>query len=130
MYGLGTAGVVIPTALPSLPFLFTVHESEMPQAYIDFRLLKETISMYQVLALIGWTASQITRTGRRGPCPLHGSRSPASRSLAVTTDGYFCHGCKANGDVLSFWSKLKGLSPLEAAHDLADEFGIRRAFEQ
>jgi len=52
-------------------------------AGIDFALLRRQISLTQVLGLIGFTPT--TRCGPqwRGPCPVHGSKSPRSRSLAA-----------------------------------------------
>jgi hypothetical protein len=50
---------------------------------IDFRALREQISMAEVLALIGFEPQTAFWSGRRGPCPIHRSRTPRSRSFAV-----------------------------------------------
>ena len=50
---------------------------------IDFTQLREQVTLAEVLALVGFRA--VTRHGPqwRGPCPVHGSSSPRSRSLAA-----------------------------------------------
>jgi hypothetical protein len=50
-------------------------------AGIDFRRLREEVSMRDILDLIGFTPT-ITRGNQlRGPCPLHGSKSTKSTSF-------------------------------------------------
>ena len=52
-------------------------------AGIDFALLRQQLTLQQVLDLVGFTAT--TRLGGqlRGPCPVHGSKSRKSRSFAA-----------------------------------------------
>ena len=56
-----------------------------------------------------------------GRCPFHGDRSP---SFSVNPDFYYCFGCKETGDVISFLTKLHGLSFEEACEDLAEKAKI------
>ena len=53
-----------------------------------------------------------------GRCPFHGDRSP---SFSVNSEFYYCFGCKETGDVISFMTKLHGLSFEEACEDLAEK---------
>jgi hypothetical protein len=50
---------------------------------VDFRLLRERIAVREVLELLQF--EPIVRRGDqwRGPCPVHGSRNPRSRSFSL-----------------------------------------------
>jgi hypothetical protein len=50
---------------------------------IDFRAVREQISMTEVLALIGFEPQTTSGSALRGPCPIHRSQTPRSRSFAV-----------------------------------------------
>ncbi len=67
---------------------------------IDFVLLRRQVPLAQVLELIGFRA--LTRVGAqlRGPCPVHGSKSPRSRSFAahLTKQCWHCFRCGASGN--------------------------------
>jgi DNA primase len=58
-----------------------------------------------------------------GLCPFHSERSP---SFTVNEDKrlYYCHGCKAGGDLVHFVMEMHGLSFFEAVTDLADRAQI------
>ena len=58
----------------------------------------------------------------KGLCPFHDEKSP---SFNVTpARGYFyCFGCQASGDVISFLTQLEHLSFTEAVERLADRVG-------
>ena len=53
-------------------------------------------------------------------CPFHDERSP---SLKLSR-GFYCFGCSAQGDVITFVSRLFEISPGEAAQKLSVDFGI------
>lgn len=53
-------------------------------------------------------------------CPFHGERSP---SLKLSR-GFCCFGCGAQGDVITFVSRLFEIPPGEAAQKLSADFGI------
>ncbi len=48
---------------------------------IDFQLLRERIAMRDVLRLLQFEATVRRGEQWRGPCPVHGSRNPRSRSV-------------------------------------------------
>ena len=50
-------------------------------------------------------------------CPFHDDRHP---SMKLYDDHYYCFGCQENGDVITFTSKLFGITPLEAAQKSAN----------
>jgi DNA primase len=78
--------------------------------------LKQSISLVDVAS----ENIELKKTGNRymGRCPFHGDRSP---SFSVNKDFYYCFGCKETGDVISFVTKLHGLSFEEACEDLAEK---------
>lgn len=53
-------------------------------------------------------------------CPFHDEHSP---SLKLSR-GFHCFGCGAQGDVITFVSRLFGIPPGEAAQKLSADFGI------
>lgn len=53
-------------------------------------------------------------------CPFHGERSP---SLKLSR-GFYCFACGAQGDVITFVSRLFEIPPGEAAQKLSADFGI------
>jgi DNA primase len=91
---------------------------------VDFTVVKKLVSIYNVLDLIGW--KPLTKIGDqwRGACPVHRSQSSRSRSFAVCKTGFFCHGCKANGDQIALYAMFKGLTFPSAAVELCREHGF------
>lgn len=68
---------------------------------------------------------KLHRNGTRwvAPCPFHQETKP---SFSVNEeDGFFyCFGCQASGDMLTFYSQINGLSFREALEQLAEEAGV------
>lgn len=62
---------------------------------------------------------------RRGlaMCPFHAEDTPSCRFYPGDR-GFYCFGCGAGGDVLTFAEKLLGLSPIEAARRLNADFHL------
>ena len=63
------------------------------------------------------------KVGRNGmcKCPFHNDKNPSMK----VDKRFHCFGCQADGDVISFTSRLFHIPPREAALKLADEFGIQ-----
>jgi DNA primase len=95
-------------------------------AGIDFRELRRRIRMSQVLELLGFQPSQRRGEQVRGPCPLHGSHSPRSRSFAAHLGKgvYRCFVCGACGNSLELWvaASRQGLYP--AALELCERLHL------
>jgi DNA primase len=87
---------------------------------IDFTLLRQQVSLTQVLDLVGFTPT--TRRGAqwRGPCPVHKSASPRSRSFAaqVAKNCWHCFGCGASGNALDLYLAVTKLPVYEGALEL------------
>jgi len=77
-----------------------------------------------IVALIGEHAA-LKRQGRRwvGLCPFHGEKTP---SFSVNADEgfYYCFGCQAKGDAISFVRAIEHLDFVDAVRQLADKAGI------
>ena len=67
----------------------------------------------------------LKRRGRNmvGLCPFHGEKTP-SFNIYTETDSYYCFGCGASGDVISFIMKIENLDYLEAVRYLAQRAGM------
>jgi DNA primase len=83
---------------------------------IDYRQARAGVTLAEVLALVDFVPSQRRGEQLRGPCPVHGSQTANSRSLAahVGKNVWHCFGCGAGGNVLDLWQALTQL-PLHAA---------------
>ena len=53
-------------------------------------------------------------------CPFHDDRRPSMK----VDETFYCFGCGATGDVITFTSRLFGITPASAARKLAMDFGI------
>jgi DNA primase len=87
---------------------------------IDFTLLRRQISLTQVLDLVGFTPTTRCGPQLRGPCPVHGSKSPRSRSFAahVAKNCWHCFRCGARGNALDLYLAVTKLPVYEGALEL------------
>ena len=53
-------------------------------------------------------------------CPFHDDHNPSMK----VDETFYCFGCGATGDVITFTSRLFGIAPASAARKLAMDFGI------
>ena len=53
-------------------------------------------------------------------CPFHDDHRPSMK----VDETFYCFGCGTTGDVITFTSRLFGISPASAARKLAMDFGI------
>jgi DNA primase len=87
---------------------------------IDFRAVRERTSMTAVLALIGFKPRTASGPALRGPCPIHRSQAPTSRSFAVHLGRkvYCCFRCGSAGNHLDLYAAVTQQGIYEAALDL------------
>ncbi|MBQ8684518.1 MAG: DNA primase [Clostridia bacterium] len=66
------------------------------------------------------------RRGRNlvGLCPFHGEKT-ASFNLYPETSSFYCFGCGAGGDVITFIKRIENLDYMDAIRFLADRAGMR-----
>ena len=83
---------------------------------IDFAQLRRQVRLGQVLELVHFEPVSRWCAQVRGPCPVHGSGSPASRvfSAHLGKDLWHCFRCGQGGNALGLWAALRRL-PLHAA---------------
>ncbi len=77
-----------------------------------------------IVALIGEHAA-LKRVGRRwsGLCPFHTEKSP-SFSVNAEEGFYYCFGCQASGDAITFVREMEHLDFVDAVRLLADRAGV------
>ena len=69
---------------------------------------------------------KLSRTGAgqfKGLCPFHKEKTP-SFTVNDVKGFYYCFGCHAHGDVITFEQQTNNLSFAEAVEKLANEAGI------
>jgi len=67
----------------------------------------------------------LKRRGRNpvGLCPFHNEKT-ASFTVYPETDSFFCFGCQAGGDVISFMMRIENLDYIDAVKFLAQRAGM------
>ncbi|MFZ4516327.1 MAG: DNA primase [Acidimicrobiia bacterium] len=96
-------------------------------------ILDEDVARVRETADIVALASEhlaLKRVGRRyiGLCPFHGEKSP-SFSVNPELGLYYCFGCGARGDAISFVRELEHLDFVEAVERLANRSGITLRYD-
>jgi DNA primase len=104
---------------------------------IDFREARAGVSLAEVLELLRFEASARHGGQLRGPCPVHGSRTPGSRSFAaqLRKNAWHCFKCGAGGNALDLWVAVTQQALHAAVIDLFMRLGrevpwLRRPREQ
>jgi len=87
---------------------------------VDFRAIRDMVSMSDVLELLGYSSFAIIGDAVRGPCPVHRSKSTTSRSFAVNLKRkvYHCFSCGAAGNHLDLFATCTQKSVYDAALEL------------
>ena len=84
-----------------------------------YETIKAAISVKQAAEHYGL---KVNRNGM-ACCPFHNDRHP---SLKLNEDYFFCFGFGAKGDVIDLVARLFGLTNLQAAQQLASDFGLNQ----
>ncbi len=92
------------------------------------RLSEDFISELKYRSDISDIASsymQLKRRGRNlvGLCPFHGEKTP-SFNIYTENGSFYCFGCGAGGDVITFIMKIENLDYMEAVKFLAQRAGM------
>jgi DNA primase len=87
---------------------------------VDFNTLRKEVAMRDVLDRLGFQPTSRSGSQPRGPCPIHRSASPRSRSFSVNlaSGRYYCHKCRSHGNTLELWAAVHNLALYDAALDL------------
>lgn len=91
---------------------------------LDSRFLAELKGRNNIVDAIA-PYVQLKRNGTRhtGLCPFHGEKTP-SFTVFEETASYYCFGCGAGGDVITFVMKYQNLDYMEAIRYLAERAGM------
>lgn len=86
--------------------------------------LQELIARNDIESVVS-SYVNMKRRGRNlvGLCPFHGEKTP-SFTLYPETASFYCFGCGAAGDVITFIRRIENLSYLDAVKFLADRSGM------
>jgi DNA primase len=99
----------------------------MPKSkFVDFKAVKATITMEQVLEHYG-LLHQFKRSGDRlsGPCPIHKGSNPTQFSVSISKNAWNCFSeCKHGGNTLDFISRMENVSILAAANKAIEWFHL------
>ena len=88
-----TNATEVPVPLLSVPKREQAGSKEMTMPGVDFNVLRNEITMEQVLKQLDFQPTTRSANQLHGPCPVHGSTSKSSRTFSVnlTTGRYYCH---------------------------------------
>ncbi len=86
--------------------------------------LQELVAKNDIESVVSAYVS-LKRRGRNlvGLCPFHGEKTP-SFNLYPETNSFYCFGCGAGGDVVTFIRRIENLSYIDAVKLLADRAGL------
>ena len=92
---------------------------------VDFREARARVQIAEVLDLMSYQPRRIVGQQGRGPCPLHRSRSSASRVFAVHEHKNLFHGFVggAGGNALDLWAAWTRQDLYAAVVDLFGRLG-------
>ena len=99
----------------------------MTSRWVNYRELKEAVSLEQVLDHYGLLAN-MTRRGDNleGACPIHGGHSPRQFRVSLSKNAYHCFSCEAGGNILDFVAAMEDVETRPAALLLVDWFKLQR----
>lgn len=93
---------------------------------VNFESIRAQITMQAVLQHLGFEATVQRGDQWRGPCPVHGSKNPRSRSFSVNvlSGRYHCFVCGSQGNALELWSAVRRVKLHTAAVELCQRLGV------
>jgi putative transposase len=99
--------------------------SQRRRPRIDFAAIKQSITLAEVLALLRFTPSRTQGAQQRGPCPIHGSQNPKSRTFSanLADNTFHCFKCGAHGNALDLWASTSRQDIYAAAVDVCRQLG-------
>ena len=109
----------------------------MENGWVDFKVIKQTVSMEMALAMFGIQIRRVSPDYLRGRCPLPTHQSQWSSQSFIVNTGKNAWVCQSNsciaaragrvgGNMLDFVACMEACSIREAARKVQDWFAIRR----
>ncbi len=91
---------------------------------IDSRIIEEIKSRNDIVDVISsYVGLKRAGSNMQGLCPFHSEKTP-SFTVFTATQGYYCFGCGAGGDVINFVRQVENLEYIPALEFLAKRVGI------
>lgn len=94
-------------------------------AFIPEEVVEEIVAASDILEVVSQYVQLTKKSSSNyfGLCPFHHEKTP-SFSVSPTKGIFYCFGCHAGGNVVTFIQRMEGLSYPEALRYLADRAGI------
>jgi hypothetical protein len=127
LFGTGSSSLFPPESDYRYSFGFGWLEESTPRITampgIDFVQVQARIALADVLDLIGFVPCETVGDQLRGPCPVHHSTTPSSRSFSANLrlHIYRCFKCGSSGNQLDLYTSVTGLSLFDAAVALCEQ---------
>jgi DNA primase len=99
----------------------------MPKSqYVDFKAVKASVSMLQILDHYGLTERfKRSNDSLSGSCPLHNGDNPTQFRVSLAKNCWNCFGqCKRGGNVLDFVALKEGVPLRQAALRISEWFNL------
>lgn len=110
-------------------FIPIIHNQRKPMpksSFVDFKAVKATITMEQVLEHYG-LLDKFKRSGDSlsGPCPIHKGNNPTQFRVSISKNIWNCFSeCKHGGNVLDFIARMDNVTIHAAATRAIEWFGL------
>jgi DNA primase len=96
----------------------------MESNWVDFKAVKQTVTMRAVLEHYGIKGLRQSRGELRGQCPIHKGEGEDSFHANTEKNCFHCFSCKASGNVLDFVAAMERCTVREAALRLQQWFSV------
>src|SRR5712671_36355 len=98
-------------------------EVVMESHWVDFKSIKQSVTIEQVLARYG---VKLKKSGKelRGRCPIHQGEGKDTFHVNLSKGAFQCFSCHAKGNVLDFVAAMERCPVRDAALKLKDWFQL------
>lgn len=106
--------------------------SKSNSRFVDFRCVKESVSITQILEHYGLMAElrRVNDDSLTGTCPIHKGENKTAFRVSISKNCWNCFSqCKCGGNILDFVSRMENVSLHKAATLIAEWFDVQDAFE-
>lgn len=86
-----------------------------------FSFIKDKISTLEIIGQ--YTTLKKAGMYWKGACPFHNEKT-GSFTVSPHKEMFYCFGCHAGGDIITFITKIENCTPIEAVQQLADRYAI------
>ena len=94
----------------------------MQDNWVDFKVVKEAVTMEMILGRYGVNWLRKSKDELRGRCPVHQGDGESAFHVSLSRSAFNWFSCKARGNVLDFVAAMEKCSVRDAALKLADWF--------